>query len=152
MARLDVHPATGIGELLPGWFNIPQNPITMATQGVTYTRGIAELLPAKFSIPQNPLADRLTSASVLSPVCSTQGVSGCGCGCGMGALDTSSIGSAFDSDIAGIPVTWLIGGAVLAYMMFGSRGAEYKYEKEKLKRKYRTRAGAAYGTYKNLTA
>jgi hypothetical protein len=151
MARLNVHPAAGIEGLLPGWFNVPQNPITMAQQGVTYTPGIGELVPAKFTVPQNPLMDRLTSASVLAPQpCKSLG--SCGCGCGMGDIDTSSVGAVLDSDVMGIPLTWILGGSVLAYFLFGSRGTEYKYEKAKLKRKYKTRAGAVAGTYRNLTS
>lgn len=55
MAHLPFHPAPGLGELLPGFFVVPQNPITAAVKGTQYIPHVGELLPASFSVPQNPI-------------------------------------------------------------------------------------------------
>ena len=44
MAMLNYHPAPGLGDLLPGFFVVPQNPIT-DTQGTTYVPRIGDILP-----------------------------------------------------------------------------------------------------------
>jgi hypothetical protein len=80
MAHLGRHPAPGLGELIPGWFSVPSNPIIPPT----YIPHIGELLPASFPIPQNPLI-----AAVMSPPgygLPNQSGLGCGCapGCGSG--------------------------------------------------------------------
>jgi len=97
MPHLNFHPAPGFGDLLPGNFVVPQNPIADANdpgtalvpsvQGLmrghaAYVPHIGELLPAAFAVPQNPIRDALASTSVISPVAgSGQGLSGLGCGC-----------------------------------------------------------------------
>ena len=54
MANIGVHPAPGLGDLMAGWFAVPQNSIT---DGVTYTPGIGDILPGSFVVPQNPIKD-----------------------------------------------------------------------------------------------
>ena len=93
------HPAPGLGELMPGWFVVPQNPIT-DTGGVTYTPGIGDILPGCFAVPQNPIKDAVTGSVVplatspgagggmvngqpVTPA-SLSGRGGCGCGGGCG--------------------------------------------------------------------
>ncbi len=67
--------------MLPGWFDVPQNPIVAASRGVTYTQGIGEIIGAAYSVPQNPVKDFMKgSVKALG----TQGVGDCGCGCGGG--------------------------------------------------------------------
>ena len=57
MGNLHVHPAPGLGDLLPGWYAVPQNPITRAATGVKYTPSIGDILPVTFVVPQNPIKD-----------------------------------------------------------------------------------------------
>lgn len=59
--NLPFHPAPGIGELLPGFFVVPQNPIRDASGmgGVKYQPHIGELLPASFNVPQNPIVKNI---------------------------------------------------------------------------------------------
>ncbi len=82
MARLNAHPAPGFGDLMDGWFVVPQNPIRTpgtplvpslqaTAPGRVLRRGtLAELMPGGFSVPQNPLRMAL---------------GGLGCGCSSGA-------------------------------------------------------------------
>ena len=56
---LNYHPAPGLGDLLPGFFVVPQNPIT-DTQGTTYVPRIGDILPGSFPVPQNPIKDYMT--------------------------------------------------------------------------------------------
>jgi len=92
MANLNFHPAPGLGDLLPGFFVVPQNPITSQGVGVTYVPGIGELLPGAFAVPQNPIRD-YTSGQVklIGQTSNGSGVSGCNCGCnGSGACGSGS--------------------------------------------------------------
>ena len=86
--QLSLHPAPGnLGELLPGWFAVPQDPITAP---ITYTRGIGEILPGSYTVPQNPVANYATG--VVRPIATSPNAQGmvngapvggdCGCGCG----------------------------------------------------------------------
>ena len=59
MSMLRYHPAPGLGDLLPGFFVVPQNPIKDA-QGVTYVPRIGDILPGSFVVPQNPIKDYMT--------------------------------------------------------------------------------------------
>lgn len=94
MAQLNYHPAPGLGDLLPGFFVVPQNPI----QPVTYTPRIGEIMPGSFSVPQNPLKDYVTGNVRL--IGTGNGVSGCGCGGGCGSCNTN--GKINGMSIAGI--------------------------------------------------
>jgi hypothetical protein len=82
------HPAPGLGDLLPGFYAVPQNPFEMAETGITRTPSIGDILPAAYVVPQNPIKDFV--AGQVKPI--GQGVGkgygnvgvGCadGCGCG----------------------------------------------------------------------
>lgn len=145
MARLGYHPAPGINGLLPGFYNVPQNPI----QPVTYTRGISEILPGSFPVPQNPVKDYTRGQTKLIGQNGGGGVSGCGgsCGCGggcssgqingVGIGDISSDWATFQSDISsgnymealqatffGVPV-WAVAGALTLVMFAG--GSKHSY-------------------------
>lgn len=54
MAQIQLHPAPGLGDLMAGWFAVPQNSVT---DGITYTPGIGDILPGSFAVPQNPIKD-----------------------------------------------------------------------------------------------
>lgn len=82
MAFLPHHPAQGFGDLLPGFFVVPQNPLwnnksrsraPMGFAGARYIPHIGDLLPSRFSVPQNPLISALRSGMSLSGCCCNGG-------------------------------------------------------------------------------
>jgi hypothetical protein len=87
MPMLNFHPAPGLGDLIPGWHTVPQNPLrpdstplvptVSAAVGNRITRKptIGDILPATFTVPQNPLIHNVPG--------SLAGL-GCGCGCASG--------------------------------------------------------------------
>ena len=118
MPHLPYHPAAGFGDLMSGWFVVPQNPLmpggtplvpsVQAAMGGRVSRRstLAELMPGGFTIPQNPLRQALGGLRSVGCGCS----SGCGGSAGtanytlngLGQLDTSSFGNF----IASVP-DWL---------------------------------------------
>ena len=84
------HVAPGLGDLAPGWFVVPQNPIqgdgtplvpslqATAPGRVIRMAGLADLVAASFVVPQNPLVSTLQNSM------SRVGMGGMGCGCGGG--------------------------------------------------------------------
>lgn len=152
--QIHQHLAPGLGELMPGWFVVPQNPMDGPT---SYVRGIGDILKTGgFAVPQNPVIDR--ASGVINPIGSQPGrtamvnnkpvgVSGlgcgapagdCGCGCsdhGMGDisadftkfttdLSTGDIGTAISDPIFGIPVYGWMIG--VAVLMFAG-GEKHSY-------------------------
>jgi hypothetical protein len=148
------HPAPGLGELQPGWFVVPQNPVDGP---ISYIRGIGDILATGgFAVPQNPVTG-YSGGSVLpigvqpgtpgtlnnKPISS--GLHGCGCGggcgsCGSGMGDISAEFTQLTSDLSNgnytqaltsdtlfsIPV-WAYG-LILAAMVF-SGGKESHYSR-----------------------
>jgi hypothetical protein len=114
--HLPHHPATGFGDLIPGSFNIPQNPIldagtplvpslSAATGQVTYRPHMGELIAAQYTVPQNPLLSAILAANPSQPdakagsqavaalhglSCGNCGAGYGGCGCGGGDADWHS--------------------------------------------------------------
>lgn len=83
--QMPFHPAPGLGDLAPGWFALPQNPLTMTDSTVLVptmsatapgrwvkTPHLADLVQAAFVVPENPIVETLSSGR------------GLGCGCGGG--------------------------------------------------------------------
>jgi hypothetical protein len=117
-ANIHRHPAPNraLGELLPGWFDIPQNPITARSQGINYTPTLGEIMAGSFTIPENPIVN-FASGNVLplgvnpakAGVVNGQPVGtgmsgGCGCGgscggCGGGMGDISADLTTFSTDL-----------------------------------------------------
>lgn len=85
MANVAFHPAPGLGDLLPGWFTVPQNPVK---DGVSYVPSIGEILPGSFAVPQNPVKD-YTNGQVKLIGQSSPPSSSNGCGCGGGSTSNS---------------------------------------------------------------
>lgn len=136
MASIDFHPAPGLGELLPGFFIVPQNPIepdftelvptpqAMSGGRPVYIAHAGELMPASFPVPQNPLVKELSGLGVL-------GCGGCGAGCGCagahpmsGLAGLEGLGAFSLSDItSNVQQNWVtyavIGGAALLLFMGG---------------------------------
>ena len=120
MPHIPFHPAIGFGDLMAGWFVVPQNPIrdagtplvpflqATAPNRVMRKARLAELMPGGFTVPQNPLRMALNGGmSKVGCGCSS---GGCGSGSqtnytlnglrgrrGIGQLDTSSVGNFFSS-------------------------------------------------------
>ena len=173
--HLPFHPAPGFGDLLPGSFVVPQNPIrdagtalvpsVQAKTGNQVTRvpHLADLLPASFDVPQNPLRDALLSASVVK----TQSTKGMGCvGCMAGIDGMGSMGdlSASVSNVSTWLTTplfsigsfgvapWMLGAAGIgAYMLFSPGGSSYRSESRALRSQHRgyRRLGRAIGKASN---
>lgn len=146
MAMLNYHPAPGLGDLLPGFYVVPQNPITDAT---TYVPRIGEILPGKYAVPQNPIKDYMSGRLNLigrepgvPGTINGKGVSGCGCGgtcggCGgLGdlSMDFSKIqadfsagnyGQIFQDSVFGVPVWAIAGGLALLFFMGGEQHSYY---------------------------
>lgn len=91
MSWIPYHPAPGFGELVPGAFVVPQNPIVdtkdpsvspdsfagNGSSGVKYIPRMAEILPSRFAVPQNPLIAQLRAGmSSLMGCCCGDGGSG----------------------------------------------------------------------------
>lgn len=144
------HPAPGLGDLLNGWFIVPQNPVrndtttivpsvqALAPNHVLRVKSMGDLVSGAFVVPQNPVAKNT-------------GLSGCGCAGGCGTCGGSSnYGlSGFDfssitdwaqqaSPVAGLPNWLLYGGLGLgAYMLLAPGGSEYRSKSRALKSEYR---------------
>ncbi len=102
MPMLPFHPAPGLGELLPGWFDVPQNPLrpdstdlvptVRAAVGnrVTKKPTMGELIQGiVFNVPDNPVVTQLKGGMGMIPAhyslpSPSVGMSGMGCGCGGG--------------------------------------------------------------------
>lgn len=106
MANLNYHPAPGLGDLLPGFFVVPQNPITSVNSGVTYVPGIGDVLPGSFVVPQNPIKS-YTSGKVV-PIGTSPGISGCGggCGCSGDCGHSGQLNGVRTSGVSGISEDW----------------------------------------------
>ncbi len=153
MARLNFHPAPGFGDLMPGNFVVPQNPIRdagtplvpslQATMPNTTFRiaRLAELMPGQFTVPQNPLMMALSGGNL-----------GCGCssGCsggnsnytlnGMGDLSMDSMTSWLTDPSpisASVPNWMLYGGAAVAlWFITQPSGREYRGKRKALRAQY----------------
>lgn len=152
--NIGMHPAIGLGELMPGWFVVPQNPVDGP---VSYIRGIGDILSTGgFAVPQNPVTDRYAgnvlpigvqpgaTGMVNNKTVASASLSGCGCGggcghsgCGGGLGDVSadftkfttdltsgSVMTALEDTIFGIPVYAYAIG--LALVMFAG-GEKHSY-------------------------
>jgi hypothetical protein len=120
MSNLAYHPAPGLGDLLTGYYVVPQNPLQMAQEGVSVKPALGDFVAASFVVPQNPLLAQITGTVApigqgaagtplmrkKRPTSSMSGLGGCGCGCsgggggcggGMGTLSTDL--SQFTSDL-----------------------------------------------------
>lgn len=153
--QTNFHPSPGLGDLLPGWFVVPQNPIrqdsTVLVPSVQASvpgriarkPHMGDFLPATFAVPQNPIIKNLNTGM--------GGLASMGCGCGtptcgsgnsygMSGFDVSSVtdwASAM-SPVGGLPNWALYGGAAaLAWVVLMPGGGEYRAKKRALASQYR---------------
>lgn len=146
MAHIGRHPAPGFGELLPGSFVVPSNPIVPRS----YIPHIGELLPASFPVPQNPLISAINSPpgygmpNTGGGMCGMGGLSGLGsdCGCigGMCGCGMSGLGQ-FDP----MTLALVAGGLVLLYMFMAPGGSAYRQQKAALTSEYGHKLAALRG-------
>lgn len=160
MSMIGFHPAPGLGELLPGWFVVPQNPLELATRGIRRIPTIGEIVPATFPVPQNPLVRALSLGA--SPKCLCVGI-GCGDGClsrysGMTGLpeiweQVKTTATGAWGSVTGMlgGANWttyaLAGGGVLLLWMLISRGGGYRREAGAARREYRARVAGLKAKY-----
>lgn len=152
MGMINYHPAPGLGDLLPGFFVVPENPIS---QGTTYVPRIGDILPGSFPVPQNPIKDymvgRLNLIGREPGVKGTvNGISGCcgsacgGCGGGLSGLseDWDAIQTnitagdymgALQSTVFGFPV-WAVAGGLVLLMFVGGENHSYVGRSKKVAR------------------
>lgn len=144
MGMINHHPAPGLGDLLPGFFVVPQNPIA---QGTTYVPRIGDILPGSYPVPQNPIKDYMSGRLNLigrepGVKGTVNGVSGCcggACGdCGGGLGDLSEDWGAIQANITagnymdamkntvfGIPVWAIAAGLGVMFFMGGEKHSYY---------------------------
>lgn len=145
----------GVGELVPAqdWV-VPFNPFNNSV-----TRGIGELTPGSYPLPDNPLAPLSNPlvAELAKPNCPNALRAAVLKMQGLGAVDTSSVGSAISSSFSSVTewakaqpwTTWALvgGGLVLVVFMSGGGRPGYRAAKRealrKLKQQYPTRASKA---------
>jgi hypothetical protein len=167
MAHIGRHPAPGFGELIPGSFVVPSNPI--APRG--YIPHIGELLPASFTVPQNPLVAAMLTPpgsgmpdtgggpgsgldSGLGCGCSTgcgsgmcgsrgRGLSGLGSDCGcIGGMCGCGMGDLGQFGMDPMTLALLAGGLLLVYYMVAPGGSGYRQKKAALAGEYSSKVAA----------
>lgn len=148
MAHTNYQLAQGIGQLMPGNFVVPQNPVVAgfvspSTAGMRAAH-LAELMPGMFPVPQNPLIAALTAST---PECAK----GIGNPCsGLGAFDLASITSSMTDSLQQMDWTkWAMvgGGLLVLYYLMGRGGGDktaYRRELKALRAKYPRRGARAY--------
>lgn len=144
------HLAPGFGDLIGGWFVVPQNPVVGGGRA-GYVPSLGELLPAQYPVPQNPLMRSLATMGAaghgtregmgdLGCGCSGaepsgQGHShsggGCGCGCkgsvspwsamrGVSGLSGMGFLGLEDFDVSTVPTWMWAAGGLVLYMIIAS--------------------------------
>lgn len=168
MSQIGFHPAPGLGDLAPGFFVVPQNPLrndsTVLVPSVQASAGgrmvrkphIGDFVAATFVVPQNPVRRNLATGMMgLGGGC---GMGGMGCGqsynpYGLQGLDLSSITTWAQqpSFISASVPNWLLygGAAAAAYFLLMPGGKEYRQKSRALRSQYRgyRRAAGAVGQY-----
>lgn len=133
----EFHLAPGLGELLPGWFNLPQNPLRLQAEGISYVPHIGELMPAKFTIPENPIREVLE-----------HGWRGHSAGCSCGGTCDKCSGGLSGLGVLGLPET--VFGVPTAYLLYGAGallllgGLSFRPQRKR----YRAELGAAREKHK----
>jgi len=168
MPMISYHPAPGLGDLLPGFFAVPQNPFDRAVHGITQIPHVGELLAARWTIPENPLARMVVMGPAPHCLCS-----GPGCGIGCGPNGVSGLGGIEDiwttikntastawatakTAVGGIAGGgWqtyaLIGGGLLVVYFLTSRGkgrSPYRQAVSEARKKYTAAVAGAKARYR----
>lgn len=139
MANLNIHPAPGLGDLMAGYYVVPQNPLQMAQEGVSVVPKLGDFVAASFVVPQNPLYAQITGTvapigqgiagrKITMSKSGGGGLSGCGDGCGCGGScgcgdhggmgDITADFTKFTGDISGGNYSTAISDPILGIPMF----------------------------------
>jgi hypothetical protein len=154
MSQIGFHPAPGLGDLAPGWFVVPQNPLrndsTVLVPSVQASAGgrmvkkphIGDFVAGSFVVPQNPVRRNLATGMM-----GLGGGLGCGCGTpdcgsgsganpyglqGLGDLDLTATTDWLQAPslFSAIPNWALYGGiAFAAYILLSPGGSAYRRER-----------------------
>ncbi len=136
--NISFHPAPGLGDLMPGWYPVPQNPMT---DGVAYIPRIGEIMAGSYPVPQNPIRDYtkgqvtllgqqngcgpgMINGQVANPDATGEGLGGCGCGGGCGGKgngmgDISSDFTKIQTDIAAGNYMDVLTDSVMGFPLWG---------------------------------
>jgi hypothetical protein len=140
------HVAPGLGDLMNGWFAVPQNPMrpdgtviapsVMAVNPneVVKFRSLGDLVSGSFVVPQNPVAKE-TGLSGL-------GCGGCGCSnynYGLSGFSDDPVGWLSEPSMVGSVPNWMLWGGVgvAALFLFAPGGSEYRAKSRALRSQYR---------------
>lgn len=162
MSHIPFHPAPGLGDLLPGCYVVPQNPIQAATRGIEYVPHVGELMPGSFVVPQNPLRNELMGYSSVRPAAPTAEVvaemvalSGLGrCGCSGGSCEQGFCGCGGGmGQIPGLPaippvLLYAAGGLLVLWMFSRPGGKEFRERRSKLRQEYGEKERELKGQYR----
>jgi hypothetical protein len=113
--------------MMPGTWTVPQNPIEEGGEValVKYKPKLGELMPAFFPIPENPLLNALDGCNGLGGGCGCG--CGPRCQVGMGALDIGqSVTDWWEGLKVGNVSSILVAGAVVAGVWILYSGGRYK--------------------------
>ena len=140
MPFINVHPAPGLGEMLPGWYVVPNNPF-QPRKPVAIGKGMGLMLPASTPIPQNPLIDTLKTVGMPAGQTGKVGVIN-----GLGVIDLERYAEKLDPRSWSMNTWLIIGGALLIVLLMTRKGAsryEYKAAKAEAKAQYYSALAAA---------
>lgn len=156
MSHLPYHPAPGFGDLMPGSFVVPQNPIhpdgtplvpsVQAQSGgnIAYRPKIGDLLPGAFVVPQNPIRRNLASNMGMGCTsCGDSGYDGSGFhsnglqGLGMDLSAQGLTTWATSDGPMGLPMLAWVGIAVGAYLLISPGGSDYRAARRDLDSQHR---------------
>jgi hypothetical protein len=151
MAWITHHPAPGFGDLLPGWFVVPQNPITQPHE-MKRVQSVGEFLPARLLTPYNPLVNALQTVG-RAPGDKGGGKVGL---MGLGEFNLSAFTGNIGDTFKSLSTTqWImIGGGVLVVLMLLARPGKSEYQSavRRAKEQYREAIAAARRKYPRVGA
>lgn len=164
--RMPFHPAPGLGDLVGGFFVVPQNPIMDAgtpmvpsvqaqyPNRITRRPRMGDLVAASFVVPQNPLwpnAQPMSQAGLGCASCSGANFYGMsGLGQSFSAVWTDVTSGNFSQGvtdftswigestiISGLPNWGILAAGAVALMLFMPSGSEYRQKSKALRSQYR---------------
>ena len=153
MPHINLHPAPGLGELMPGWHVVPQNPIApdytelvptpQARSGghPVYIGRISELMPAKFTEPENPIRRAMGMGNCGSCGCGGNCKRGCGCPSAIGFSGLGDLSDIADTLTTGY-MPWILGGGLVLLLLSG-RGKSYREDVRRVRARHPTRLARA---------
>ena len=149
--NIPFHPAPGLGEMLPGFFVVPQNPIKAAggMGGIRYQPHVGELMPASFTVPQNPIVKNIRTG--MGGLATGRFMGFTGGMSGLGEFDLSSITENFKPGEWSTQ-TWLMiaGAGILLIMMARPGQSQYKAAMSQARADYQKSVAGIRSKYKRV--